>query len=204
LIEVANEIDADLIVIGAHQGDSILEKIIGSTTDRVIRASHTPVLVVKRPVEKAYQQIVVAIDTAGDFDALAPSVNALFPAAGLSLIHVVQIPPQFEAAMLRSGSGESIGVHRDALVDNAKSALRQIAQTLKNFPIRITTKAVVGNPATLLVRATWSPKVDLIVLGPSDRSTGWRALLGSVTRRVLKTATCDVLIFRVDPQQAGE
>ena len=188
-----------------HQSDSILDKIIGSTTDRVIRAVRTPVLVVKRPVTQAYQRIVVSIDTSDDSAVVGLFVAALFPLARLQLIHVVQIPPQFEAAMLRAGSGQAdITTHRDALIRKAKVSLRDLSKRLGNRPIRTVMRVVIGDPTTSLVRATWSPMVNLIVLGPGSTGKFRRALLGSVTQRVLRAASCDVLICRTTLQDAGE
>lgn len=205
LIELIDETRTDLVVMRAHQRDSILEKIIGSTTDRVIRASSAPVLVVKRPVTLAYQGVVVAIEKSDDSAAVVPFVEALLPLAGLHLIRVVQMQPQFEAAMLRVGSGQaSIEAHRDALIHKAKVDMRDMSKSLANRPKRSTARVVVGDPATSLARATWSPKVDLIVLGPGSTGKNRRALLGSVTQKVLRTAACDVLICRTDPQNAGE
>lgn len=196
LIELIDEIAADLVVMRAHQSNSILEKIIGSTTDRVIRAGRVPVLVVKRPVTQAYQRIVASIDTADDSAAVVPFVAALFPLASLSLIHFVQIPHQFEVAMLRAGSGQSVAIHREALICKAKASLRAMSKKLEHRPISGATRVVAGDPATSLVQATWSPKVDLIVLGPGSTGMIRRTLLGSVTRRVLRSAACDVLICR--------
>ncbi len=200
LIGLIEEINADLVVMRAHQGDSMFEKIIGSTTDRVIRATSAPVLVVKRPVTQAYQRVVVSIDTSDGSGAVVPFVDTLFPLTGLYLIHVVYISIQFEELMRRAGSGTaSIAAHRDALIRRAKAHLRDLSKTLDHRPTRSTVRVIEGDPAASLVRATWSPKVDLIVLGPGN--TGWirQALLGSVTRRVLRTATCDVLICRTAP-----
>jgi nucleotide-binding universal stress UspA family protein len=194
LIELIDEIKADLVVMRAHQDDSIVEKIIGSTTDRVIRATGANVLVVKRPVARVYQRVVASIDTSDDSGSVVPFLAALFPSAALHLIHVVRIPPQFEAAMLSAGSGQDVVTHRDALV----------TKKLPRRPVRSTTRVVVGDPAISLVRATWSPKVDLIVLGPGDTGRIRRALLGSVARRVLRSAACDVLICRPVAQGAGD
>lgn len=206
LIELIDEISADLVVMRAHQRDSILEKIVGSTTDRVIRASCAPVLVIKRPVKQTYQRVVVATDTPDESATAVVFVAALFPLTELHLVHVVQIPPQFEAAMLRAGSDQaSIAAHRDVLVHKAKAYMRDMSEQLANRPIRSTTRVALGDPAKVLVQATWSPKVDLIVLGGGN-TTGLirRALLGSVTRRVLRTAACDVLVIRPVLRDASE
>lgn len=204
LIELIDEINADLVVMRAHQRSSILEKIIGSTTDRVIRATSAKVLVVKRPVTQAYRRVVVATDPADDSAAVVPVVAALLPLTGLHLIHVVHIPPQFEAAMLSAGYGQGVATHRDALVRKAKTCLSDLTKRLGHRPAGSATRVVVGDPATSLVRATWSPKVDLMVLGPGSTGKIRRALLGSVTRRVLRNAACDVLICRPAPEDAGD
>ncbi|HSH29432.1 MAG TPA: universal stress protein [Thiohalobacter sp.] len=196
LIDLIDEGNADLVVMRAHQRDSVADKIIGSTTDRVIRASNSPVLVVKRPATRAYQRVVVATATADDSDALVPFAAALFPQTGLYLIHVVQIPPQLEAAMLHAGVGQSVAAHRQALVRKAKAELNAVSKRLDPRPIRGMARVLAGDPATSLVRATWSPKVGLIVLGPGGAGRIRRALLGSVTQRVLNNAACDVLICR--------
>lgn len=201
LTDLSDEINAALIVMRAHQRDSMLEKIIGSTTDRVIRTSRVPVLVVKRPVTQAYQRAVVSIDTSDDSNALVPIMVTLFPLIKLCLMHVVYISIQFEEAMRRAGSGQaSISAHHDALILRANTHLSELSKTLNDRSMRSSARVIEGDPATSLVRATWSPKADLIVLGPN--STGWirQALLGSVTQRVLQTSTCDVLIYRTPPQ----
>lgn len=195
LVEQAHETGADVIVMKAHEGESILAKIIGSTTDRVIRAACAPVLVVKRSVAQAYERVVVATDTSDESDALVAFVAALLPLARLSLIHAVQIPPQFEEAMRRAGHGQaSVAAHRVALVHKANTYMRGMSERLAHRPTESTSRVVASDPAKLLVRATRDPQVGLIAVGPGRTSLIQRALIGSVTRRILQAATCDVLV----------
>ena len=49
IIKQANAMKADLIVIGAHAESSILDTLLSSTTEKVIRRSSVPVLVVQVP-----------------------------------------------------------------------------------------------------------------------------------------------------------
>jgi nucleotide-binding universal stress UspA family protein len=202
LIELSQEIGADLILMRAHQRHSIAEKVIGSISDRVIRCGPIPVLVVKRLVTRAYQRVVVATDKSTESDAASAFVAALLPATALHLVHVAQIPPQFEEAMLRVGGNQtSLAAHRDVLIRTARAHLRDASARLTGRPMRTTTRVLVGDPAATLLRATRSPKVDLIALGPGSPSLIRRALIGSVARRVLRDAACDVLICRT---QAGQ
>ncbi|MDW7774111.1 MAG: universal stress protein [Desulfobulbaceae bacterium] len=50
IIKQAGDMEADIIIMGAHAESSILEKLMGSTTEKVIRRSSIPVLVVQVPV----------------------------------------------------------------------------------------------------------------------------------------------------------
>lgn len=192
---IAKETHADLIVMRAHQKRSIIEKIIGSTTDRLIRTSTVPVLVVKRPATQEYQRIVVCVDRADKSSDPTMSVAALFPQALLNLTHAIYISAQFEALMLRAGSGtQTLSTHIKQLESQAKTHLFELAKALEPRPLRTITRVVYGDPAKTLVRATWNAKVDLIVLGPSSTSTIRQTLLGSVSRHVLHSAACDVLV----------
>ncbi|MDD3620111.1 MAG: universal stress protein [Desulfobulbaceae bacterium] len=49
IVRQADAMKADVIVMGAHGGASIMEALLGSTTDKVIRKSFVPVLVVRVP-----------------------------------------------------------------------------------------------------------------------------------------------------------
>jgi nucleotide-binding universal stress UspA family protein len=46
--DVAREIGADLVVIGAH-GYGPIERLIGTTASKIVHRSHTSVLVVRQP-----------------------------------------------------------------------------------------------------------------------------------------------------------
>lgn len=48
--EVAKEHDADLIVMGSHGSDGLKEIFVGSNTERVVRHSDIPVLVIKNKI----------------------------------------------------------------------------------------------------------------------------------------------------------
>lgn len=50
--EIARKHNADLIVMGSHGTDGLQEIFIGSNTERVVRSSEIPVLVIKGDIEK--------------------------------------------------------------------------------------------------------------------------------------------------------
>lgn len=47
IVELAKELKADLLVIGATGHSALYERLIGSRADRIVQLAHCPVLVVK-------------------------------------------------------------------------------------------------------------------------------------------------------------
>lgn len=200
LIDICGELDPGLVVMRAHQRSGITERILGSTTDRVIAAGNQPVLVVKRPVERAYGMVLVATDGTDDAVGALGFAQGLLPEAELHLVQVVQIAPQLKEVMLRSGTDQvGISAHHDALTRIARNRLAEVAHEVAP---EVKTHVLRGDPATALSRASRVDKVDLITAGPGRSSLIRRAFLGSVTRRLLRDAACDVLIFHAGEDRA--
>jgi len=73
--EVAKEHNADLIVMGSHGSSGLSEIFVGSNTEKVVRHSDIPVLVIKnKPENMDYKKVVFASDFSEE--AVKPYVNA--------------------------------------------------------------------------------------------------------------------------------
>ncbi|SHH27628.1 universal stress protein [Halobaculum gomorrense] len=57
ILQVADEVDADLVVAGSQRRPDEYRMLVGSVTERVVRASDRPVLVVKTPVDETGEPI---------------------------------------------------------------------------------------------------------------------------------------------------
>lgn len=90
--KVAKEYDADLIVMGSHGTSGMSEDIfVGSNTEKVVRTSDVPVLVIKQPVtDFKIKEVVFACDF--KIENIRPYVNAinLFGSFGAK-IHLLYI-----------------------------------------------------------------------------------------------------------------
>lgn len=201
LIKHCETFAPDLVVVRAHQRESILTKLIGSTADRVIRGTSAPVLVVKRPAKEPYQRALLATDgREGGAEALNYLAN-LLPDAALHLVQVVTILPPLKQSLISTGVGQpAIDAHRAALIRAAKDNLKTLSNSVSDRVV--TTRIATGGPGNALTNATRSPKTDLISVGPGRSSLLRRALIGSVTQKVIRDASCDVLVWR--PWKAEE
>jgi nucleotide-binding universal stress UspA family protein len=73
--ELANEHQANLIVMGSHGVSGIKEAIVGSNTEKVVRHSDIPVLVIKHnPILLEFENGVFASDFSDE--AITPYINA--------------------------------------------------------------------------------------------------------------------------------
>ena len=200
VVEIAHDLGVDLVVLRAHQRRSIREQVLGSTADRIIRATSSSVLVVKRPVERAYRNVVVAVEFSDVSQTTAILSAGMCPGVRLHLVHVTHVSLQFEQAMLRAGTSQAkMLAFRRTLATQARDRLRRLAARFTGCEHPPRTRVMEGDPARSLVRLTSSAGVDLIALGPYEHGVIRLALLGSVTQHLLREAGCDVLISRPHP-----
>jgi len=198
ITRVADEGSADLIVLGPGKGPgkSLREKVLGSTADRVIRTSSAPVLVVKTATAEPYRRVAVAVDFSPQSAAAARQARVLAPNAALELIHVAGVPLTFEQAMLRVGTSRAeMERYRRTRVAAAREDLSTFSRDVVGSE-EAAAKIVEGDPGPALVRLARSERLDLLALGPHGHGVVLQTLLGSVTQRVLREASCDVLVAR--------
>jgi universal stress protein A len=83
------------------------------------------------------------------------------------------------------------------LLAHARERLSAIVQT---DPAMIVSEAVPGRPVDAIVEKAEALGVDLIVLGSHGRSGFTRMMMGSVAERVVRTATCPVVVIHGQPK----
>lgn len=89
--DVADEYGADLVVMGSHGASGIKEFFIGSNTEKVVRHSNIPVLIIKHdPILIDFEKVVFACDFSDE--AITPYINArkLFKKLG-SKLHMIYV-----------------------------------------------------------------------------------------------------------------
>lgn len=88
--EVAEEQGADIIVMGSHGVSGFTEVFVGSNTEKVVRYSKLPVLVIKqKPVNLDFETVIFASDfSLGSVDAYKRALNILGKASKVHLLYV--------------------------------------------------------------------------------------------------------------------
>jgi nucleotide-binding universal stress UspA family protein len=194
---LATEKAADLIVLGLHRVNPLKDVFVGTTAERIIRNSMTPVLVVKDKPVGAYDKVVASTDFSPCSSHALQAVLNLVPSAEFELLHVFETP---FPAFIHFGKRE-LESYRQQRIDEA---MKQIRRDLDAF---LQTHLVTSTPRIEILckrggvigeigSTVRERKADLLALGTHGRSGILGAMLGSVAVTFLTDPPCDVLVSR--------
>lgn len=143
-----------------------------------------------------YRNVLVALD--GSADATEALDHAATLArdqnARLTLLTVVANPP--------TPLGPGVAIPRD-LTDLHEAILREAQSGLPD-DVGVTTRLEHGGAAETILRVVAEGDYDLVVMGSHGHSRVHRALVGSVSERVLHDASVPVLMMRAKPAPLSE
>ena len=192
LVQLAEEYEVDLVVMGARGHANVERILLGSTSDYV--ATHAPcsVLIV-RPSPSSQQddpmRIAIGFEESGPARAAIEEFAEVKWGAKSSVQLVTVVPPLIEF-------GGDIDPDVEAQAKLIES-MRRAAADLKDCCAKVQTKIVdhrhVGEG---IVQFTEQNHCTMVVVGETPRSTIGRLLMGSVSRYVLRHAPCSVWITR--------
>jgi len=192
IARVARARGDDLIVVGLG-GHGPLERMLGRETAlQVIRHAGVPVLAVAPEASAALPRHAVAAVDFSD-SSLRASQTALRLLGGVGTLTLIHVAPR-----LAGPPSETEALARFHL-DDAADMLRLFrcrlaARSDAGDAVRVRTVTRTGDPATAILAFARAAGADLIVTGSHGRSFVQRALLGSVSTRLLRSAGCSVLV----------
>lgn len=189
----ANQIDADLILLGAHGRGFFEQMFLGSTAARVVRTSRQPVLVIRTAPASDYQRVLVAVDFSPVSAAALTFIRALAPTAELVLLHSFDV--LFDGKLAYAGVADAvIQQYRVEARDRALQQLRQLAQSAGLPELAYQLVVSHEDPARAILQQQQQQDCDLIVVGKHGVSALEKLFIGSATEHVLASAPCDVLV----------
>lgn len=185
---------ADLLVLGARGSHPIRALALGTTSERLLCRTPIPVLVVRRPVRRAYRRVLCTVDFSPSSTGSLALSRAIAREGRVYVAHVVQAFAERE--MHFAGVSE---VDIDVWRARARSeAAVQMSTLLTEAGVApsdvhpwIDEGSHVGAKVVAMAREI---RADLVVVGRHGASLSERLLLGSVTLHVLAGARCDVLV----------
>jgi len=96
-----------------------------------------------------------------------------------------------------SGFVKVITVHKQGMDEEAEKVLEEAEKYLKKEKINYSLASILGsNPSRALVNIAKHENFDLIVVGSRGLGSAASFLLGSVSKKVVSKAHCDVLVVK--------
>jgi nucleotide-binding universal stress UspA family protein len=199
LILEADEWKADLLVIGSRGLTGLASFVLGSVARNVAKHAHCSVLVARAP-EHGLRRVLLALDGSTHSDQAA-ALAAVFPltaGTAVDLIHVVQPPrPAVGADYFADGYlAEALVEGEREQREWGEQMLGSVAEKLAAQGRKTSLQVRSGDPATEILALAEETGADLIIAGAKGESLIEHLLTGSVADRLLKKATCSVLLVR--------
>ncbi|MEO8992238.1 MAG: universal stress protein [Nitrosospira sp.] len=194
IVRYAQNMNAGLVVMAAHGAGFIRNLIIGSTVDKVLRKLTQPLLIVKEEPQIPYQRILVPVDFSESSRQGIEMAMSIAPHAKITALHAFEVPLESKLRF-HQVSDEAIRAYR-ARVKAQKT--RKMLQLISGFDApgdSLSQLIELGSAPTVIREKAEILESDLIVIGRHGQSAWEDMMLGSVTRRVIQEATCDVLVI---------
>ena len=192
VLNVAEEVQADLIVIGARGLGQIREHRFGSVSHRVMTHAACPTLVVKSSLRNL-QHVLMPMETPEDgkvvCDILAKKPFRDLPQ--VTIMHVIPFagPVWPVGALIPESFRKEMMAHAEKMTEEAAVRLRELGYQAEGL-------AVMGAPSLALAEEASTRKPGLIVMRSHSRSGVSRFLLGSVSHSVAHHTSCSLLVVK--------
>lgn len=205
IVETAQELGADLIVMGSRGRGPIASMVLGSVSAEVADHAPCPVLVARRP---SLGRAIVALDGTPFADRIVDDVAeaTYLRGAHMEIVSVAPSTAPGPGVMLSGAYGMPIAWYEDA-VEAARAALETgaatAAQRLRSAGLEVTWAVYEGDPAATLIDVARRTDADLLIVGTHGRTGLTRLVLGSVARNVLLHAHASVLVLHEPHDEAS-
>jgi len=194
ILDAIDKQRADLLIIGPHRKRGLRDVLEGTIAEKILNTRQCPLLIVRRPAESEYKQVMLALDVAEEADAAVRTAESLVlnPRSQAMVMHVCDPPYQ---GMLRStgAAAEEVISYVDQSRHEAAAEIRDLLRRSSADHTRYGVVIGENHPARAIRHAVEMYQPDLLVMGTSGGRMR-RALIGSVASQVMDAADCDVLV----------
>lgn len=180
ITEAAEQLRADVIVMGRHGRRGLARWKLGHATEKVLGRAPCPVLVVPNSSRMWRNRILLATDGSRYSDSAAVIAGNIAALCALPLTVI----------------SSTLSSHSPERRQEAQEAIERVRQGLAAKALQVDGRLVEGRPEQTIIEAAGKVGADLIVMGSHGRTGLNKVFMGSVSERVLNQTGCPVLIAR--------
>jgi nucleotide-binding universal stress UspA family protein len=187
LVEAADELGGDLIVVGTHHSSGPGRLTLSTTGDRLIQGAPCPVLIVPAgPSPDRIATIGVAYDDSDEARAALAYAADLARAFGARLVLISVVEP-FAGGRFETTEDDEVRF-RNVVAEAADEAAANLAGELETE-----VRTLPGPPGEMLAAAA-KEGIDLLVAGSRGYGPLRAVLAGSVSRYLAGNAPCPLIV----------
>ncbi len=194
--EILREADArsaGLIVTGARGEGFLRRMLLGTTSERLMRHTTRPLLVVRQMPHEPYRRVLVPVDFSPWSGAALAIARRVVPNAQLVVMSAFAVP--FESKLRFAGvEPATIERYRESARVEATQRVHALAAEAGLKPGHWQPCIVEGDASLRIVEKEQELDCDLVVMGKHGQSATVDLLLGSTTKHVLAEGSADVLV----------
>jgi nucleotide-binding universal stress UspA family protein len=197
LVNVANDYDNSLIVVGRHT-EGVMHKFLTTEAERIIAHSNTPVWVhPHRSISRLPQTIVCALDFS-DNCKRAAEVAVMVARTCAAQLYFVHVIPESAGYVDLEGQLNVYypqeDVERDGMKLKVTKVMSEMVASLDLEGLCYAEKILSGGAADGVKRLCDEVNAELLVMGSSSHSNIERIFMGSTMRWLLNSVGEDILV----------
>lgn len=215
IVRLARERATDLIVLSTHGRTGWRRLILGSVAEQVVRDAPCAVLALHAHPDASVvpagpdahglaaaplqlRHILLATDFSPASAAAQPWAEHLARSAGagLSLLHVLAPASATPGDPAFGLAGPEVERAWQTVREGAQAHLRDLARAWQERGLKAEPWVLHGHAAEKITEAAHNWRCDLIVVATHGASGWQKTFLGSIAERVVRFATCPVLVAR--------
>jgi nucleotide-binding universal stress UspA family protein len=194
VVELAEKLEAGLVVMGSRGRSKIGRLLMGSVSDSVVRHAHCPVMVVRWKPVTFPARILLATDGSKEAELAASTAADLAKGTG-SELHLVTVALEYPYVYAYYDVRHPAEVERHR--QEAQKILdQQVDRVVEAGGSGAKAHVSMGVPDEEIVVLAEELGADLVVVGSRGLGGMHRTLMGSVSDSVVRHAHCPVLVVR--------
>jgi len=180
IVQAARDLNVDLVVMGRRGRRGLARLMVGDATAKVIGTGPCSVLVAPQAAEMWHRRVLLGTDGSRFGDAAAVAAGRI--------AHCCSAPLTVVSALVPS--------HSEQRQQEGRDAVERTVALLRRDGLDVEGVALPGEADQVILDVAAEREADLLVLGSHGRTAFGKAMMGSVSERVIGKARCAVLVVK--------